>query len=144
MGFVPQAFLIYVSAYYLMDAASLLPVIALDVKPNEDFADFCAAPGGKTLAIAFTKNARKRRYIQRFALTYYNSEVFDRCEWIAYCLVSLSLSFVHYRVSFLLRHFSQPRSKAEQHSNELSSGGRKAKDYSETFGHDPTAYRSHL
>ncbi|OQR73751.1 putative methyltransferase NSUN4-like [Tropilaelaps mercedesae] len=44
--------------YYLMDAASLLPVMALDIKPGDDFADFCAAPGGKTLAVAFMQRAR--------------------------------------------------------------------------------------
>src|SRR5687768_1195288 len=43
--------------YYLMDAASLLPVMALDLREGEDFADFCAAPGGKTLAAAFMQKA---------------------------------------------------------------------------------------
>jgi 16S rRNA C967 or C1407 C5-methylase (RsmB/RsmF family) len=37
--------------YYLLDAASLLPVEALDVKPNDTVLDLCAAPGGKSLAI---------------------------------------------------------------------------------------------
>jgi 16S rRNA C967 or C1407 C5-methylase (RsmB/RsmF family) len=40
------------SQYYTMDAASLLPVLALDPLPGEAIADICAAPGGKTLAIA--------------------------------------------------------------------------------------------
>lgn len=40
-------------SYYLMDAASLLPVMALGIREGDDFADFCAAPGGKTLAVAF-------------------------------------------------------------------------------------------
>ncbi|XP_022654139.1 5-methylcytosine rRNA methyltransferase NSUN4-like isoform X2 [Varroa destructor] len=44
--------------YYLMDAASLLPVVALGLEPGDDFADFCAAPGGKTLAVAFTQKTR--------------------------------------------------------------------------------------
>lgn len=39
--------------YYLMDAASLLPVMALGIEEGDEFADFCAAPGGKTLAVAF-------------------------------------------------------------------------------------------
>ncbi|XP_003745251.1 5-methylcytosine rRNA methyltransferase NSUN4 [Galendromus occidentalis] len=39
--------------YYLMDAASLFPVMALDIQEGDNFADFCAAPGGKTLAVAF-------------------------------------------------------------------------------------------
>ena len=38
-----------------MDAASLLPVIALDVKDGDVVGDLCAAPGGKTLALLFTK-----------------------------------------------------------------------------------------
>jgi len=37
------------SNYYLMDAASLLPVLALDLQPSDSFLDLCAAPGGKTL-----------------------------------------------------------------------------------------------
>ncbi|KAK7497187.1 hypothetical protein BaRGS_00011481 [Batillaria attramentaria] len=37
--------------YYLLDAASILPVIALDLQPHDDVLDLCAAPGGKTLAM---------------------------------------------------------------------------------------------
>ncbi|NXW86307.1 NSUN4 methyltransferase, partial [Alopecoenas beccarii] len=40
--------------YYLMDAASLLPVLALNVQPNDFVLDLCAAPGGKTLALLQT------------------------------------------------------------------------------------------
>ncbi|XP_064372231.1 5-methylcytosine rRNA methyltransferase NSUN4 isoform X2 [Dromaius novaehollandiae] len=40
--------------YYLMDAASLLPVLALNVQPDDFVLDLCAAPGGKTLAILQT------------------------------------------------------------------------------------------
>lgn len=40
--------------YYLMNGASLLPVLALGVKPKEIVGDFCAAPGGKSLAILMT------------------------------------------------------------------------------------------
>ncbi|KAL7750791.1 hypothetical protein RI367_003748 [Sorochytrium milnesiophthora] len=45
--------------YYLMDAASMMAVEALDVQPGEDILDMlrycilCAAPGGKSLCIAF-------------------------------------------------------------------------------------------
>jgi len=39
--------------YYLMDAASILPIEALDPKPGERVVDLCAAPGGKSLLCAF-------------------------------------------------------------------------------------------
>ncbi|XP_051481664.1 5-methylcytosine rRNA methyltransferase NSUN4 [Apus apus] len=41
-------------SYYLMDAASLLPVLALSVQPGDFVLDLCAAPGGKTLALLQT------------------------------------------------------------------------------------------
>ncbi|MBN3277827.1 NSUN4 methyltransferase, partial [Polyodon spathula] len=41
--------------YYLLDAASVLPVLALDVQPGHTVLDLCAAPGGKTLAIIQTQ-----------------------------------------------------------------------------------------
>lgn len=37
--------------YYLLNAASLLPVLALGVRDGEQILDLCAAPGGKALAI---------------------------------------------------------------------------------------------
>ncbi|XP_067848939.1 tRNA (cytosine(34)-C(5))-methyltransferase, mitochondrial isoform X2 [Heptranchias perlo] len=37
--------------YYLLNAASLLPVLALDVQDGESVLDMCAAPGGKSVAI---------------------------------------------------------------------------------------------
>ncbi|NWX48396.1 NSUN3 protein, partial [Steatornis caripensis] len=37
--------------YYLLNAASLLPVLALEVRDGEDVLDLCAAPGGKSVAI---------------------------------------------------------------------------------------------
>lgn len=37
--------------YYLLNAASLLPVLALQVKDGEKVLDLCSAPGGKALAI---------------------------------------------------------------------------------------------
>jgi 5-methylcytosine rRNA methyltransferase NSUN4 len=38
--------------YYLMDAASILAVEALDPKPGEKIVDLCAAPGGKSFLCA--------------------------------------------------------------------------------------------
>jgi 5-methylcytosine rRNA methyltransferase NSUN4 len=38
--------------YYLMDAASVLPVEALDLQPGERVVDLCAAPGGKSFLCA--------------------------------------------------------------------------------------------
>ena len=37
--------------YYCMDAASVLPIIALDLKEEENVLDLCAAPGGKSMVI---------------------------------------------------------------------------------------------
>ncbi|MBN3313286.1 NSUN4 methyltransferase, partial [Atractosteus spatula] len=41
--------------YYLLDAASVLPVLALDVQEGHTVLDLCAAPGGKTLALLQTQ-----------------------------------------------------------------------------------------
>ncbi|MPC09703.1 5-methylcytosine rRNA methyltransferase NSUN4 [Portunus trituberculatus] len=38
-----------VFTHYIMDGASLMPVLALDLQPGERVLDLCAAPGGKTL-----------------------------------------------------------------------------------------------
>lgn len=40
--------------YYLMDGGSLLPVLALDVKPGDKVLDMCASPGGKSYLILQT------------------------------------------------------------------------------------------
>lgn len=37
--------------YYLLNAASLLPVLALELRDGEKALDLCAAPGGKSLAL---------------------------------------------------------------------------------------------
>uniref|UniRef100_A0A8C5LN15 5-cytosine rRNA methyltransferase NSUN4 n=1 Tax=Leptobrachium leishanense TaxID=445787 RepID=A0A8C5LN15_9ANUR len=37
--------------YYVLNASSLLPVVALDVRDGERVLDMCAAPGGKSVAI---------------------------------------------------------------------------------------------
>ncbi|XP_060629421.2 5-methylcytosine rRNA methyltransferase NSUN4 isoform X2 [Anolis sagrei] len=45
--------------YYLLDAASVLPVLALNIQPNDLVLDLCAAPGGKTLALLQTGCCRE-------------------------------------------------------------------------------------
>nr|XP_020639029.1 5-methylcytosine rRNA methyltransferase NSUN4 isoform X1 [Pogona vitticeps] len=45
--------------YYLLNAASVLPVLALNVQPGDLVLDLCAAPGGKTLAILQTGCCRE-------------------------------------------------------------------------------------
>ncbi|GAB1605022.1 5-methylcytosine rRNA methyltransferase NSUN4-like [Argonauta hians] len=40
--------------YFLLDAASILPVIALDLQLKENVLDLCAAPGGKALTMIQT------------------------------------------------------------------------------------------
>lgn len=42
------------TGYYLLDATSLLPVVALDIQERDSVLDLCAAPGGKTLAMLQT------------------------------------------------------------------------------------------
>ncbi|XP_041805371.1 5-methylcytosine rRNA methyltransferase NSUN4 [Chelmon rostratus] len=42
--------------YYLMDAASVLPCLALGVQGGHTVLDLCAAPGGKTLALLQTQS----------------------------------------------------------------------------------------
>lgn len=42
--------------YYLLDAASILAVEALDIHPGERVVDLCAAPGGKSLLCALKLN----------------------------------------------------------------------------------------
>ncbi|CAG0880532.1 unnamed protein product, partial [Darwinula stevensoni] len=37
--------------YYLLDGASILPVLALEIQPGDAILDLCSAPGGKALAM---------------------------------------------------------------------------------------------
>ena len=52
LGCITQTTLTQASTHYNLDAASLLPVHALDPRPGELILDMCAAPGGKAIAIA--------------------------------------------------------------------------------------------
>ena len=40
--------------HYLLDGGSILPVLALDLQIDDECADYCAAPGGKSLAMMMT------------------------------------------------------------------------------------------
>lgn len=40
--------------YFMLDGASVLPVLALDLQMGDVCADYCAAPGGKSLAMMMT------------------------------------------------------------------------------------------
>lgn len=42
-------FVFLFSDYYLMNASSLLPVLALNLTPGDRVLDMCAAPGGKSI-----------------------------------------------------------------------------------------------
>lgn len=58
--------------YYLMDAASLLPCLALDVQEGHSVLDLCAAPGGKTLALLQTQAISKSKYFYPFSVCFLN------------------------------------------------------------------------
>lgn len=43
-----------ISTHYVLDGASILPVLALDLQMDDVCADYCASPGGKSLAMLMT------------------------------------------------------------------------------------------
>lgn len=49
-----------VAGAYALDRASIEPVYALDLGPELDFLDLCAAPGGKSLMALYLSNTRIR------------------------------------------------------------------------------------
>ncbi|KAJ3593520.1 hypothetical protein NHX12_005854 [Muraenolepis orangiensis] len=65
--------------FYLLNAASLLPVLALQLRPGEKVLDLCSAPGGKALAILQTADP---------ALLCCNESDPHRKEWLARTLES--------------------------------------------------------
>lgn len=52
--FVCSMYVLWLVDYYAMDAASLLPVLALDLYPDCHVLDLCAGPGGKSHAMLQT------------------------------------------------------------------------------------------
>lgn len=47
--------LIFFKDYYVIDGASILPVLSLGLEPGDRVLDMCAAPGGKSVAILQTQ-----------------------------------------------------------------------------------------
>uniref|UniRef100_A0A672GX85 NOP2/Sun RNA methyltransferase 3 n=1 Tax=Salarias fasciatus TaxID=181472 RepID=A0A672GX85_SALFA len=72
--------------YYLLNAASLLPVLALQVKDGEKVLDLCSAPGGKALAILQSANP---------ALLCCNEPDPHRRDWLAKTLESFLPRALH-------------------------------------------------
>lgn len=54
--------------YYLLNAASLLPVLALQVRDGERILDLCSAPGGKALAIMQCATPGMERTLNRLCV----------------------------------------------------------------------------
>ncbi|KAB5523569.1 hypothetical protein PHYPO_G00154110 [Pangasianodon hypophthalmus] len=69
----------WLKQYYLLNAVSLLPVLALAVRDGESVLDLCSAPGGKALAVLQTANP---------GLLHCNEVDKSRYEWLVKTLES--------------------------------------------------------
>ncbi|XP_047659639.1 tRNA (cytosine(34)-C(5))-methyltransferase, mitochondrial isoform X1 [Tachysurus fulvidraco] len=69
----------WLKQYYLLNAASMLPVLALAVTDGESVLDLCSAPGGKALAVLQMANP---------GLLHCNEMDKSRYEWLAKTLES--------------------------------------------------------
>ncbi|XP_063068797.1 tRNA (cytosine(34)-C(5))-methyltransferase, mitochondrial isoform X2 [Engraulis encrasicolus] len=69
----------YLKRYFLLNAASLLPVLALGVAENERVLDMCSAPGGKAVAILQTTCP---------GFLHCNEVDRHRCDWLSKTLES--------------------------------------------------------
>lgn len=76
--------------YYLMDAASLLPCLALDVQEGHSVLDLCAAPGGKTLALLQTQAISRSNYFYPFSVCLFFESLFI---FTGYVFAALLLTF---------------------------------------------------
>ncbi|XP_076159302.1 tRNA (cytosine(34)-C(5))-methyltransferase, mitochondrial [Alosa pseudoharengus] len=65
--------------YFLLNAASLLPVLALGITEGERVLDMCSAPGGKAIAILQAANP---------GLLHCNEVNTHRCDWLSKTLES--------------------------------------------------------
>lgn len=75
--------------YYLLNAASLLPVLALQVRDGEKVLDLCSAPGGKALAIMQAANPGKTSALNGLFNFFY--DLFISCKEVydcGFCAVS--------------------------------------------------------
>lgn len=66
--------------YYLLNAASLLPVLALKVRDGEKILDLCSAPGGKALVIMQCATPGERELVNFYKHFYLI--VLMLCRWV--------------------------------------------------------------
>lgn len=78
--------------YFLMDAASLLPVLALNLQPTESVLDLCAAPGGKSLAMLQTVYPSKFIPIVQCSVLFLSFSFISQTKWFAMTSQRVGLS----------------------------------------------------